>query len=103
VRPSEPGRDCPPRIMPVRPFIARNLAASFLAGAWSSDQLLERGRSAFLHRSRSLGPLIQNVMAAFPGPDQTPDIETLAAFIENDRGFDQAWQWLRRRGLWPGS
>src|SRR5437879_5378680 len=58
VAPHETGWDIPPRIMPVRAFIARNLAASFLAGAWSSDQLLERGRSALLHRSRSLGPLI---------------------------------------------
>jgi hypothetical protein len=68
--------------------LARNLAAAFLAGAWSLDGLVRRGSRACGRRERWLRPLARRVLAAFA---ESADQDALIAFIAANRGFDRAW------------
>jgi hypothetical protein len=58
--------------MSTRYLIARNLAAAFLCGGWSVQNLVEQGREACGQRGRWLRVLAKRVVAEFvekPGSD----------------------------------
>jgi hypothetical protein len=73
-------------------FMARNLAAAFLAESWSADELLQRGEAAWGHAARWLPALVRRLLATFDEAAARADWESLAAFIESDAGFNRAWQ-----------
>jgi hypothetical protein len=72
--------------MSVIAILARNLAAAFLDGPWSSEGLLYRGRRAIGGRGRWLAMLVQHVLNAFVEPPQNRE-DALARFLERDRCF----------------
>jgi hypothetical protein len=78
-------------------FFAHNLAASFLAGPWSLDALLERGALAWGKRQKWLDALARRVLAAFPGPVSGVEEKALVAFLDADEGFVRAWRKHRER------
>jgi hypothetical protein len=69
--------------------ISRNLAAAFLAGAWSVRGLIYRGSQAGGRGGRWLRRLARRVLTAWPGPERA-DQDALAEFIDNDLGFHNA-------------
>jgi RNA-directed DNA polymerase len=76
--------------MSTKHLVARDLAAAFLAGNWSPEELLCRGALACGRRERWLRPLIRRVITSFDGPRRTR--EALASFIDADAGFNRAWE-----------
>jgi RNA-directed DNA polymerase len=81
-------------------IVARNLAHAFLAGPWSLDDLMANAARACGRKEKWLRPLVRRALASF-GPDLLPDPDTLAAWIEDDRGFGQAWTSHCRGGRTP--
>src|SRR5262249_62420754 len=75
----ETGWDTPPTFMSTKTKIARNLAAAFLAGAWSLDGLVRRGALACGRRERWLRPLARRELAAVARPPGRPAWEALTA------------------------
>lgn len=71
------GWDAPPFSMSST-FFLRNLARAFLAGDWSSEGLLERGREACGGAAPRLRPVVRRVLAAFP---EGNDEEALVRFL----------------------
>jgi RNA-directed DNA polymerase len=62
--------------------LARGIAEAFLAGAWSLDDLIERGAEALGERPRWLRLLAQHAMNGF---DVQPEAEVLARFLARGR------------------
>ena len=65
-----------------RPEIV-GLANGFLAGAWTLEGLVERGREMLGARPRWLAPLVGRVLAAFPDPPRNAR-DALAFFLAGD-------------------
>jgi RNA-directed DNA polymerase len=63
--------------------VARGLALAFLAGAWTQEGLVARGREALGRAPRWLAPLAREVLARFPEAPLDGDVE-LAAWIAGD-------------------
>ena len=76
----------------------RNLAAAFLAGPWSADQLFDRGAQACGRRANWLRALARRVCTAFDN-QPAPRPEVLAAFIAADRGWLRACANYKRKQL----
>jgi hypothetical protein len=88
--------------MSLKETTARNLAAAFLTGAWSSDGLIAQGALACGRRERWLKTVARRVLEAFPGGD-LPDWDRLTAFLVADPGYARAWARhgvTRRRLFW---
>jgi hypothetical protein len=83
----------------MKQIFLRNLAAAFLSGDWSFDSLMERGALACGARERWLRPLVQRVLAAFPGPLTSLEADALITFLDRDEGFTRTWQRHRHRLL----
>jgi hypothetical protein len=77
--------------MSTKRHFARNLAAAFLSGTWSAEELRRRGALACGRRERWLGPLIRRLLAAFEAPPPSLALEALTSFIDADVGFCRAW------------
>jgi RNA-directed DNA polymerase len=77
--------------MSSRTILARNLAAAFLAGAWSPRALAGRGATACGKRHRWLTSLARRAHAAFPNSARPPSDRSLTAFLLADKGFQRAW------------
>ena len=71
-------------------IIVRNLASAFLAGVWSLEGLVRRGREACGQRPW-LRPLVRRVLARFIEPDHVLRVDSLSAFLLADPGFCRAW------------
>jgi hypothetical protein len=85
-----------------RNTLADNLAAAFLAGAWSRKALLHRGAQAGGGDRRQLGPLVRIILERFPAPAPRPDAGVLARLIAAQFGPDPAVTFdLPRRIYWP--
>jgi hypothetical protein len=71
--------------------LVRNLAAAFLSGPWSLDDLLRLGTRACGRRGRWLRPLVRRVLAAFADrPTGRAGIK-LTAFLAADAGLHRAY------------
>ncbi|MCA9193522.1 MAG: RNA-directed DNA polymerase [Planctomycetales bacterium] len=71
--------------------IARNLAASFVAGQFESDAIVERGAQLLGRRWRWLRPLAIRVIEKFSkGP--RPSHASVVQFILRDHGFIRAYE-----------
>ncbi|WP_324336047.1 reverse transcriptase family protein [Baekduia sp.] len=64
-----------------RRFLARALAAAFLAGEWDRAGLTERARATVIPPPRRLRHVVDRVLAAYPRPPRDAPRE-LAAFVE---------------------
>jgi len=76
--------------------LARGLALAFLAGPWTADDMVARGRVAFgtgaRGRARWLRNLVRRTLEAFPAPPIDREDE-LASVVAHDRGLRGiAWQ-----------
>jgi hypothetical protein len=78
--------------MSIRKTAANNLSAAFLAGAWSLEALVRRGQEATGTRGRWLRELARRVLAKFSEGPPGLRPERLARFINNDFGFENAYQ-----------
>src|SRR5438132_8209245 len=74
-------------MMSRKPALCRSLAAAFLGGPWTLDELVVRAAGVLGQRPRWLRPLARRVLQAFPDFDQLPKRTALAAFLEQDRGL----------------
>jgi RNA-directed DNA polymerase len=81
--------------MPTRDTVALNLAAAFLAGAWSRKALLRRGAEAFDGDQSWLRHLVRAVLTRFPANAPPPDPYVLAQLIGTSRWRPRAVR-LRR-------
>src|SRR5262249_6613798 len=92
-------------VMPTEQMALSNLAAAFLAGAWSLRGLVRRGAEACGQRQRWLRSLAKRVLSAV-GEDR-PDESTLVRFLDGDPSLQRVRDgrgigW--RRLFWvPGS
>ncbi|HWG45048.1 MAG TPA: reverse transcriptase family protein [Gemmataceae bacterium] len=77
--------------MSAQSIIARNLASAFLAGVWSLEGLVRRGREACGKRPSWLRPLARRVLARFAEPEPRPNVDSLSTFLLGDPGFCRAW------------
>jgi hypothetical protein len=78
---------------------ARGLAAAFVAGRWSMEEIVDRGALALGRRPRWLRPLARRLLAAFDGPAR-PRAAQVAEFVAGDERFRVAW---RRRPFGLGA
>ena len=85
----ETGWDTPLFPMSNRSAAARNLAAAFLAGAWSRDALLRRGAEACGWRGPGCASWSVRLLAVPGGALRDP--EALTCWIENQRAFQEGW------------
>lgn len=68
---------------------SQGLALAFLAGGWSAEELVARGREALGERPRWLGRLVRRVLERFPtAPIDRQD--EVAALLRDDRSFRAA-------------
>lgn len=74
-------------LMSSRSFAARNLAAAFLAGAWSPDALIRRGAEALGRRGRHLRPLVRRLLAAVGDGNARPEHDALSRWIAAEPTF----------------
>src|SRR5262245_32089333 len=58
--------------MSAKAFLARKLAAAFLAGRWSAKALVRRAAEACGGKQRWLSPLARRALLAFPQPPAAP-------------------------------
>ena len=72
------------------PFIARNLAAAFLDGAWSKEAILQRAVLACGRKTRWITLLVNRVLKAFPESSSQRTQEPIARFIEAQPIFRKA-------------
>jgi RNA-directed DNA polymerase len=93
--------------MSARQALARNLAAAFLAGPWSAEEMAHNGALALGRRSSWLRRLAGRVHTTFAEQPARRNDEALAAFIGADAGFRKAWprccrhlQFLPRQIFW---
>lgn len=82
--------------------LARGLAFAFLAGPWTADDMMARGRAALGNgargRARWLRNLVRRTLEAFPLPPIDREDE-LAAIVAEDRGLrGRAWPFSPRSG-----
>jgi hypothetical protein len=77
--------------MTTRHAVARNLAAAFLCGGWSEEDLVRQGALACGRRWRWLRPLARRALAAFAERPTGRAQEALAVFLDADAGFCRAW------------
>lgn len=77
--------------MSPRRVVALGLASALLAGDWTRDELVRRGRRALGQRPRWLGALVRDTLAAFPdAPCDRRD--ELADFVEHQPLFARAFE-----------
>ncbi len=88
-------------IMSAKKTVAKNLAAAFLAGAWSYESLVRRGIEACGSKGGGwLRKLVKNVLANFGNnPQITP--EELSGFIHRDYCYFRLWGHFRQKDVYP--
>jgi RNA-directed DNA polymerase len=77
--------------MSTKHLFARNLAAVFLSGTWSPEDLHQRGAQACGRRERWLGPLVRRLVEAFGEQPTRLTWQTLTQWIDADEGFNKVW------------
>jgi RNA-directed DNA polymerase len=92
-RAGQDGLEPPPLLFVDAPdfLLVDALAQAFLAGAWDLEPLLKRGSRVVGRRYRWLRPLVRRVLNAY-SPEQRPRMARLAAFLWNDKGFQEAYR-----------
>jgi RNA-directed DNA polymerase len=84
-----------------RAFIADNLAAALLSGAWSAQAMARRLAQAWGRRERWQPALGRLALQRFPTLDTRPAVAALSRFIQATAVFVRAWEAACARGYLP--
>jgi RNA-directed DNA polymerase len=86
---------------PKRNRFAEDLAAAFLAGAWSLSGFVRRGAATSGGTAKCLRALARLILTQFPADAPRPELEVLARAIESHRTFQEDADYnLPRRIYW---